>query len=62
MLELDLILSRFVNKELENLNIDQLASFEALLNNDDPDLYAWFMGYEQPENKDFCDILEYIRK
>ena len=61
MLELDLILTRFVQNELERLNSHQVASFEALLNNPDPDLYAWFMGYEQPENKDFHDIIEYIR-
>lgn len=60
MLELDLILSRFLQKGFEKLDTQQVTLFEKLLKNQDPDLYAWFMGYEQPENKDFSDIIKTI--
>lgn len=48
MLELDLILQKFVEQQLEHLATDELSAFDALLNCTDPELYAWFMGYEEP--------------
>lgn len=61
MLELDLILGRFVQRHLETLTAQQLDIFEHLLNTPDPDLYAWLMGYESPVNKEFMDFVAYIK-
>ena len=61
MLELDLILGRFIDQHLEHLTEEQLIAFEHLLNHQDPDLYAWFMGYESPADKECMDIVSYIR-
>lgn len=61
MLELDLVLQRFVNQYLDLLNQDQLERFEQLLTAQDPDLYAWLMGYETPVDKELREIVDYIR-
>lgn len=61
MLELDLILQRFVSKHLDGLNQTQLEQFEELLKAQDPDLYAWLMGYETPVEKELREIVDYIR-
>ena len=62
MLELDLILQRFSKKHLDELTDEQFIAFEHLLTHQDPDLYAWFMGYEQPEQKELVDIVAFIQR
>ncbi|QBS10962.1 succinate dehydrogenase assembly factor 2 [Legionella israelensis] len=61
MLELDLILGRFVDKYLESLGKKQLKTFEYLLHCTDPELYAWLMGHAQPVDKELYALVEYIR-
>jgi antitoxin CptB len=61
MLELDLILQRFLKQSLDAMTEQQLASFESLLENPDPDLYAWFMEYEKPPSQELLDIVAFIR-
>lgn len=61
MLELDLILQRFMTQQVDNLTDAQIESFERLLTSQDPDLYAWFMGYEAPVDKELRDIVAFIR-
>lgn len=61
MLELDLILGQFSQKSLELLSDEQLFQFETLLQHPDPDLYAWLMGYEHPEDKELANIVTFIR-
>jgi antitoxin CptB len=41
--EADLILGPFADSHAENLNPDQLEAFERLLDQPDPDLYAWIV-------------------
>lgn len=60
MLELDLILSRFVKQHLDELTADQLKAFERLLMCADPDLYCWLMGYAKPDDKECDDIIQVI--
>ena len=60
MLELDLILQRFNDHHLDSLSDTQLASFEQLLTAQDPDLYAWFMGYESPVDEELREIVAFI--
>lgn len=54
MLELDLLLSRFVAQELDGLDPGQLQVFKELLNEQDPMLLAWVMEQEEvPGRYDF---------
>ena len=61
MLELDIIFQRFIKQSIDQLNEQQIVAFEALLNCPDPDLYAWLMGYEEPTEKEFLEIVSFIR-
>ena len=61
MLELDVLLARFVEQRLEALSEDQLLCFEDFLNQPDPDLYAWLMGYDQPTDEQHAQCLALIR-
>ncbi|PJD93879.1 MAG: hypothetical protein CK424_01075 [Legionella sp.] len=61
MLELDVILERFLKARLNDMTTLELDVFEAVLNNPDPDLYAWLMGYESSSNKEFADCVTTIR-
>lgn len=61
MLELDLIFQRFLAQYLDEMSESQLASFERLLTAQDPDLYAWLMGYETPVDKELRKIVDFIR-
>jgi antitoxin CptB len=60
MLELDLILGRFAKNYVDSLTEQQFLAFEKLLMEQDPDIYAWLMGYEEPV-KEFIDIVTFIR-
>ncbi len=54
MLELDLVLNRFVEQELDGLDSGQLQVFRELLNEQDPMLLAWIMEQEAvPGRYDF---------
>ena len=45
--EADLILGPFVDSEGPDLGPEELAAFEALLDQDDHELYAWILGNTQ---------------
>lgn len=54
LLELDLVLNRFVERDLDGLNPGQLQVFKALLNEQDLTLLAWVMEQEEvPGHYDF---------
>lgn len=61
MLELDLILQRFLEKGLDKLSKEELKVFDSLLSCTDPELFAWFMGHEEPAEKEFKKIVHIIR-
>lgn len=61
MLELDLILQRFLQQGLNQLSTQELKAFDALLNCPDPELYAWLMGYEDPEDEELKGIVTILR-
>lgn len=46
MLELDLLLQAFLEKRLDSLSDSEIHLFESLLNQSDPQLFAWLMGHE----------------
>lgn len=59
--EADLILGPFADAHLPRLSADQLDAFEALIEQPDPDLYAWIIGsLPTPEAFD-GEVLDLIR-
>jgi antitoxin CptB len=62
MLELDLMLNRFVSDHLDNLTTRQITAFEQLLTYPDPDIYVWLMGSNVPFEQEFVDIVTVIRR
>lgn len=61
MLELDIILGRFIEKRLDQLNPEQVELFEALLHCTDPEVFSWLMGHERPKDKGLMEIVDDIR-
>lgn len=61
MLELDLFLLSFYEKQGQSLSKEQKKIFWSLLKESDPDLFSWLMGNTLPPNKDYLDIIERIR-
>lgn len=48
MLELDILLSRFLDEHYSSLSASELACFHRLLEQSDTTLLAWLQGQEQP--------------
>ena len=47
MKEMDLILGKFIDKNLDTLTRDEIASYERLLLQDDQLIFSWFCKYEK---------------
>lgn len=62
MLELDLLLERFMKDAYDNLSPTQLSTFKKILQEQDPDLYAWFMGYDEPVDHEFKSFVKWFRE
>lgn len=61
MLELDLILLPFLENVYPNLAQADKEGYWQLLEEQDQDMYAWFMRREDPENKNLQRIVDLIR-
>lgn len=61
MLELDLILMPFLENVYPNLSPDDQISYQRLLEEQDQDMYAWFMRREDPVNTELQRIVDIIR-
>lgn len=61
MLELDLLLARFLEKQYANLSEAECLQLMHLLNEEDTSLYAWLMGQESPPTP-FQLLLDRIRR
>ena len=59
--EADLILGGFADANLATLTLAQVDGFEALLDQEDHDVYAWVMGQEEAPAEFQGDVLEAIR-
>lgn len=55
--ELDLLLGRFVDGHLAAMSGDQITRFEALLDCQDHDLYAWITGKAPPPAPHDHDVM-----
>ena len=60
MLELDLILTPFVENVYDTLSKDDQLRFEVLLECEDQALFMWFMQRENPDNPDMDRIIKII--
>ncbi len=61
LLELDLVLERFVARYLDALNPDQTEVFKELLAYEDNDLLDMVMGRAEPVNGNLSAVLEMMR-
>ncbi len=59
--ETDIILGRFAEAQLKNLDQGQLDRFELLLDADDADLFAWVAGNRTPPPPFDTDVLVLIK-
>lgn len=58
--EIDLLLGRFADENIPNFDAEQLRQYEELLQNNDPDLYNWITGKEEPPANVMTDVLKII--
>lgn len=58
--EMDLILMAFSNARLAGLDAAQLATYEALLSENDHDLYQWVSG-QSAEPETYTELMDMIR-
>lgn len=61
MLELDILLKNFLNQSYPTLTAQEKEIFVQLLEVPDPQLLAWLLGQEQPENEKWADMINRIR-
>ena len=61
LLELDLLLSPFVNDAFDALTDELKSDYRALLFNDDQDLMEWIMGRAQVPEQRFAPVVSAIR-
>lgn len=47
---MDTLLGRFLEQEYDKLDAAQQALFERFLDEADPDIYSWVLGYASPDN------------
>lgn len=60
MLELDLILNKFVEKHIDSLQEEQVKTLNDLLSCTDPELYSWLMGTELAPTPELQDLVAFI--
>lgn len=61
MLELDLLLLPFFEARYSSLSASRQADFINLLEANDPELYAWLMGYEEPTQPEFKELVKLVK-
>ena len=61
MLELDFILNEFLANGFLKLSEVEHDDFLIFLENSDPDLYAWLMGFKQAEKAQDIKMVDNIR-
>lgn len=59
--ESDLVIGGFANAHLQDLDEEQLAQFEALLDENDQDVLSWVMDMMPPPAEFDTGVLELLR-
>ena len=57
---MDLLLLRFLEQGYPRLSTGEQSLFGALLDEADPDLYAWITGQAEPANSDYLPLIAKI--
>jgi len=60
--EADLLLGRFADAHIDAFDEEQLGRFEALLSENDPDIYDWVTGRQAPPAGQPDDVIELLRQ
>ncbi|WP_406666435.1 succinate dehydrogenase assembly factor 2 [Gallaecimonas sp. GXIMD1310] len=60
MLELDVLFEPFVDQAYDDLSDADKATFERLLTQDDPDLFAWVMGHQRCPDPELAAMVQLI--
>jgi antitoxin CptB len=60
MLELDLVLEPFVRNAYRDLSSEDQASYRALLECEDQELFGWFLGRLRPEDAELAKIVDTV--
>jgi len=60
MLELDLVLMPFAQTAYPSLSEENQALYRHLLEQEDQDLFAWFLGHRQPPTTELIEIVEQV--
>lgn len=58
--EMDLILGGFADKHLDGFSNDELDQYEAMLGENDPDIYNWITGREPAPNHADTAVLKAV--
>lgn len=61
MKELDVILTRHFEQRYPQADAAERAAFLTLLDHEDPDLWAWVMGYRLAPEGALGDVIEQLR-
>ncbi|MGS2718196.1 FAD assembly factor SdhE [Eionea flava] len=62
MLELDLVLMPFIENVYSTLSDEDQQRYHQLLEEQDQDLFGWFMRREDPSDPDLLRIVKIIRE
>ena len=62
LLELDIVLGRFMEKEFDNLSDEELSVFVEILELPDPSFLALVNEKEETDNPEFESLLDKIRQ
>lgn len=60
MLELDVLLLPFAEQAFEGLSEQDQALYVRLLECEDPDLFAWFMEHQEPEDSELKRMISMV--
>jgi antitoxin CptB len=61
MLELDVVLLPYLEQHSKDFSDSDVQHYQEFLEETDPDLYAWIMGFETPK-PEFAEIVATIRE
>lgn len=61
MLELDLVLMPFAKETYPNLNESDQALYRHLLDQEDQDMFTWFLGHQEPPTDELKTIVKLVK-
>ena len=56
--EMDLIMGTFADQHMDDFTEGELAQYEAVLENPDPDLYNWVSGREETPETELSPVMQ----